>query len=74
VHTRRAQVLPEEYRPRVFSTKNPFSVGTFLVDGQVAGAWGVQKGRIVLDSYKRLTRAEQREVEEERKLLQAFHD
>ena len=30
---------PEEYRPRIFSTKMPQSVGTFLVDGAVAGTW-----------------------------------
>jgi hypothetical protein len=73
VHARRAQILPERYRPRVFSTKNPFSVGTFLVDGTVAGAWSIQKGRIVLEPYERLTRAARREVEDERERLQAFH-
>ena len=39
VHARRAGVLPEQYRPRIFSTKMPQSVGTFLVDGAVAGTW-----------------------------------
>ncbi len=39
VHARRTGVMPEEYRPIVFSTKNPPSVPTFLVDGRVAGAW-----------------------------------
>jgi hypothetical protein len=73
VHARRAQILPERYRPRVFSTKNPFSVGTFLVDGTVAGAWSFQKSRIVLEPYERLTRAMRREVEDERERLQAFH-
>jgi Winged helix DNA-binding domain len=74
VHARRALVLPEHYRERVFSIKNPFSVGTYLVDGQVAGAWSVQKGRIVLDPYQRLSGATKKEVEEERDRLQAFHD
>jgi DNA glycosylase AlkZ-like len=36
---RRAQVLPEPYRPLVFNTKTPQSVSTFLVDGAVAGTW-----------------------------------
>jgi Winged helix DNA-binding domain len=73
VHARRAQILPEQYRPRVFTSRNPFSVGTFLVDGQVAGAWSVRDGRIVLDTYERLPRSVRSEVEAERERLEAFH-
>jgi Winged helix DNA-binding domain len=73
VHARRALILPEPYRERVFSVRNPFSVGTFLVDGQVAGAWRVDSGRIVVDQYERLARGVQKELEEERERLQAFH-
>jgi Winged helix DNA-binding domain len=72
-HARRAEILQEDYRERVFSTKNPFSVGTFLVNGRVAGAWSVQKERIVTEPYERLDRATRREVEEERERLEAFH-
>jgi len=39
VHARRAAILPKAHRPRIFNTKMPQSVGTFLVDGAVAGAW-----------------------------------
>jgi Winged helix DNA-binding domain len=74
VHARRAQILPEEHRPRVFTTKNPFSVGTFLVDGTVAGAWHVEKNRIVVEPYQRLTRPVRKEVDEEAERLSAFHD
>jgi hypothetical protein len=73
VHARRTQILPEPYRERVFTTKNPFSVGTFLVDGQVAGAWGVKDGRIVLEPYERLSQPLRQEAEEERERLQAFY-
>ena len=73
VHARRAQVLPEQHRPRVFSIRNPFSVGTFLVDGAVAGAWSVDQGRIVIESYERLSKAMRKEVEQERERLEAFH-
>jgi hypothetical protein len=38
-HARRALILPEAHRPRIFNTKMPQSIGTFLVDGQVAGTW-----------------------------------
>ena len=37
VHARRALILPEEHRPKIFHTKMPQSIGTFLVDGAVAG-------------------------------------
>ncbi len=46
VHARRTQILPEEYRPRVFNVKTPQSVNAFLVDGQVAGTWRHEKGRV----------------------------
>jgi hypothetical protein len=73
VHARRTGVLPEAMRPRVFSTKNPFSVGTYLVDGVVAGAWSLRDGRIVLDPYRSLSGREERTVEREREALEAFH-
>ena len=44
VHARRTGVLPERYRPLIFSTKMPQSVGTFLVDGAVAGTWRYDDG------------------------------
>jgi len=73
VHARRTGLLPEAHRPRVFSTKNPFSVGTYLVDGRVAGAWSLRDGRVVLDPFEELTAADQRAVERERAALEAFH-
>ncbi len=73
VHARRTGLLPEAYRPRVFSTKNPFSVGTYLVDGVVAGAWSLRDGRVVLDPYEGLRAADRKAVEAEREALEAFH-
>jgi hypothetical protein len=46
VHARRTQILPEEHRPRIFHTKTPQSVPTFLVDGAVAGTWRYDGGRV----------------------------
>ena len=43
VHARRAQILPERFRPRVFDVKTPHSVATFLLDGAVAGTWKVER-------------------------------
>ena len=73
VHARRTGLLPEEHRPKVFSTKNPFSVGTYLVDGAVAGAWSLKDGRIELDPYQPLKTRDERAVEQEREALEAFH-
>ena len=73
VHARRTGLLPEEHRPRVFSTKNPFSVGVYLVDGRAAGAWSLVDGRIVLDPFETLSKRDDRAVERERAALEAFH-
>jgi len=43
VHARRTQILPEAYRTRIFGTKTPHSIGTFLVDGVVAGTWRAER-------------------------------
>ncbi|HEU0303425.1 MAG TPA: winged helix DNA-binding domain-containing protein [Gaiellaceae bacterium] len=72
VHARRTGVMPEDYRPVVFSTKNPPSVPTFLVDGRVAGAWRYEAGRVELEPYERLSRAAERELRAEGKRLAAF--
>ena len=73
VHARRTQILPERYRGRVFDTRTPHSVPTFLVDGAVAGAWRHQGGRVRLEPFGRLPAAARRALEEEAERLAAFH-
>jgi hypothetical protein len=73
VHARRAGILPEPHRLRVFSPRNPFSVGVYLVDGVAAGAWSLKDGRIVLDPFEELSARDHRAVEREREALEAFH-
>ncbi|HXV33677.1 MAG TPA: winged helix DNA-binding domain-containing protein [Gaiellaceae bacterium] len=69
VHARATQILPEEYRPLVFSTKTPHSTPTFLVDGAVAGKWQVERSRkkatLVLEPFERLPAAARRELQDE---------
>lgn len=72
VHARRTQILPEAFRPRVFHTKTPHSVPTFLVDGQVAGSWRYEDGAISLTVFRTLTRGERRSVEDEAERIAAF--
>ena len=74
VHARRTLVLPEEHRPAVFSTKNPHSVGTFLVDGAVAGTWRYDAGRVVLTELTQLSPTARAELVAEAERLTAFHD
>jgi hypothetical protein len=74
VHARRTQILPEQHRPRVFSTKTPQSVATFLVDGRVAGTWRHERGRVRTEPFERLPRQVQRELDEEAERLAAFHE
>jgi hypothetical protein len=73
VHARRTGLLPEAHRPRIFSTKNPFSVGTVLVDGRVVAGWSLKEGRVVVDPYEALSTRDERAVEREREALEAFH-
>jgi hypothetical protein len=69
VHARRTQILPEEHRAKVFNTKMPQSVGTFLVDGAVKGAWR-PNGEI--EAFELLTRQQRREVDAEARKLAEF--
>ena len=55
VHARRTQILPERFSPLIFHTKNPQSAPTFLVDGQVAGTWKHEAGRIALQPFEPLS-------------------
>jgi Winged helix DNA-binding domain len=71
-HARRAQVLPERHRERVFHIKTPQSVPTFLVYGAVAGAWRYESGRVVLDPFERLDRATLRALRDEGERMATF--
>jgi hypothetical protein len=73
VHARRTGVLPEEHRPKVFNTRTPQSVPTFLVDGRVAGTWRYEKGKVVTKPFGRLEAAARRELKEEAERLAEIH-
>ena len=57
----------------IFDRKTPHSRPTFLVDGQVAGTWRVERGRIELASFERPSREVRRALDEEADRLLAFH-
>jgi hypothetical protein len=73
VHARRTQILPEHHRPRIFNVRTPHSVNTFLVDGQVAGTWRYDKGRVKVEPFGRLAKGGRAELDEEAERLAAFH-
>jgi hypothetical protein len=73
VHARRTGILPEEHRPKVFNTKTPQSVPTFLVDGRVAGTWRNEKGKVKTEPFGRLDSADKRELREEAERLADLH-
>ena len=72
VNCRRAQILPERYRPIVFSTTTPHSFGTILVDGQVAGTWKPVGSSIEVKPLEKLSRSVAREVADEAERLREF--
>jgi winged helix DNA-binding protein len=73
VHARRTGVLPERYRPLIFPTRMPQSVGTFLVDGSVAGTWRYADGHVRWEAFERIDRTLSRDVGAEAERLAAFH-
>jgi winged helix DNA-binding protein len=72
-HGRRTGVLPEEHRPKVFNTRTPQSMPTFLVDGRVAGSWKFEKGKVKLDPFERLDVTAKRELRQEGDRLAELH-
>ena len=72
-HARRTGILPEEHRPKIFTTRTPHSVGTFLVDGAVAGTWRYEKGSVRTEAFGRLDAAARRELAEEGERLAEFY-
>ena len=67
----RTRVLPEPYRKKVIRMNGDVAQ-TFLVDGFVAGTWRVEKGRVKLEPFGRLSRQQQGELKDEAARLEAF--
>jgi hypothetical protein len=69
---RRAAILREEHRARINNARQPQSMNTFLVDGQVAGAWREVNGTVELEPFVTLSAADRVAVEEEAERLVRF--
>ena len=72
-HARRAGILPEQHRPKVFNVKAPQSFPTFLLDGRVAGTWKAEDGGVRLDPFEKLDPRDRDELEAEAERLAALY-
>ena len=72
-HARHTGILPEQHRSKIFGTKTPQSLPTFLVDGEVAGTWRYDKDRVRIKPFARLDKAVRRELDDEAERLTDFH-
>jgi len=63
-HADRTRVMAAEHKSGVF-TVNGRILGTVLVDGFVAGTWSVAGGRLTIDAFGRLRRADRAALTEE---------
>jgi hypothetical protein len=71
-HARRTEILPERYRALVFNPRTPHATRAFLVDGQVAGTWKVDGGRVKAEPFGRLPKGIRQELDEEAERLADF--
>jgi hypothetical protein len=72
-HRDRSRIVPPEYLDVVFNRKNATTKNTFTVDGFIAGAWRLEKRRVVVEPFAPLPACVRREVDEEASRLAAFY-
>ncbi len=53
--------------------RSPHSFPTFLVDGQVAGTWRHEDGRVRIEPFARLPRGSRAELRDEAERLADLH-
>jgi DNA glycosylase AlkZ-like len=71
-HSDRSRILPEAHRKAVIQ-RNGDVRPTFLVDGFVAGRWGIADGRVALEPFEPLPLDTRRRLEAEGETLARFH-
>ncbi|MDX6451378.1 MAG: hypothetical protein QOH16_1427 [Gaiellaceae bacterium] len=72
-HRDRSRIVPPEYVETVFNKKNATTKNTFTVDGFVAGAWRIERQKLVVEPFAPLPRKWQREVDAEGERLLAWY-
>ena len=71
-HRDRSRIVPPEYVEAVFNKRNATTKNTFTVDGFVAGAWRVEKRRLVVEPFAPLPAKWRRDVDSEGERLLAW--
>jgi hypothetical protein len=72
-HRDRSRIVPPEYVEAVFDKRNATTKNTFTVDGFVAGAWRIEKRRLVVEPFAPLPLRARREVDAEGARLLAWY-
>jgi len=72
-HRDRSRILPDAYRDTVINKKNATTKNTFTVDGFVAGAWRIERRRLVIEPFAPLPARVRREVDAEGERLLAWY-
>jgi hypothetical protein len=72
-HRDRSRIVPVDYTEAVFNKKNATTKNVFTVDGFVAGAWRIERKKLVLDPFAPLPLRARREVDAEGERLLAFY-
>jgi hypothetical protein len=70
-HRDRTRVIADEHRPLVYLTAGRM-IGTVLLDGFAAAGWRVKDGELVLEPFRRLTKAERKAIDPEAEALLAW--
>jgi hypothetical protein len=73
-HRDRSRIVPPEYVEAVFNKKNATTKNTFTADGFVAGAWRIEKRKLVVEPFAPLPVKVRREVDAEAAKLLAFYE
>jgi hypothetical protein len=73
-HRDRSRILPPEYLEAVINKKNATTKNTFTVDGFVAGAWRIDKEKVVVEPFAPLPLKWRRQVEQEGAQLASFYE
>ena len=67
----RDRIVPDAVAKRVY-TVNTVMPATFLLDGFVSGTWRYERGRVRIEPWRRLTKAERTGLEDESERLSDF--
>jgi hypothetical protein len=72
-NTRRAGIVPPQYRLKLMNIHLPHPPGAVLVDGSVRGTWRFDGDRVVTEVFEKIGKTAERELATETDRLTEFH-